>query len=232
MWVMRPEVISITAQRTEALAKRLSTAHVSTAHGRAPSRCAADRAFAQLLELLHPRIARLIRQYRLEDLREDAEQAAAIGVHRALLTYDPAKASFATHATWQMRGELQSLRHRMRLDQRRSARNAGVRTVSLDSIAASEPATADTHPLELVDDAALQRAESAASDHMAGVLLTRLLERIRAPLHERPIVRDHVLGDGISAGARSAPSPEQRRQIIRRTMRKGARALEASGLNC
>ncbi|MDY7097358.1 MAG: sigma factor [Pseudomonadota bacterium] len=83
-----------------------------------------DHLFAHLSELMQSRIHALINRYRLHDLREDAEQAAAIGLLKAIETFDQTKASFVTHAAWQIRGELQSLRHRMRLDQRQSALSA------------------------------------------------------------------------------------------------------------
>ncbi len=123
-----------------------------------------ERDFVGLLVLLSPRIARLIRQYRLDDLREDAEQAAAIGLHRALTSFDPDKAGFGTHATWQIRGELQSLRHRMRLDQRRSAVNSGINTVSLEAVGTEQGD--GERVLEFVDPAAQSRVEGGASDAM------------------------------------------------------------------
>ncbi|MEM8724212.1 MAG: sigma factor, partial [Pseudomonadota bacterium] len=118
-------------------------------------------------------------------MRDDAQQAAAIGVHRALASFDPDKARFTTHVTWQIRGELQSLRHRMRLDQRNSARNAGITTCSLDDLNAQPNENA---PFEIVDESAVCRTESGASDGMALALMDRLLTTLDAPETEREIV--------------------------------------------
>ncbi|MEM6908431.1 MAG: sigma factor [Pseudomonadota bacterium] len=181
-----------------------------------------NRKFAALVTLLSPRIGRLIMRYRLNDLREDAEQAAALGVHRALRDYDPAKASFVTHATWQVRGELQGLRHRMRLDQRRSARSAGISTVSLDAL---QTGSSDSAVFEIVDDAAWELTERGASDATAVQLLANVLERLDAPQHERAIVFDHVLGREPCEAAGQAHTSEQRRQIVRRTMRNCAKMV-------
>ena len=87
-----------------------------------------DRHVARLLRLLAPRIRYLTRSYGLSDAEEDARQACAIGLMRAVEMYYPAKASFTTLVTWQLRGELQGLRHRLRLDQRGSARAVGACT--------------------------------------------------------------------------------------------------------
>ncbi|NWN23219.1 sigma-70 family RNA polymerase sigma factor, partial [Escherichia coli] len=72
--------------------------------------------------LIAPRIRHFVRQYGLTAHWEDAEQCCAIAVHRAIETYDPAKAQFTTFVNWQIRGELQSLRFRLMTDQRPSAR--------------------------------------------------------------------------------------------------------------
>ncbi|MEM9501117.1 MAG: hypothetical protein AAF941_04660 [Pseudomonadota bacterium] len=190
----------------EKIAQRLSENDATTN--------AYERDFAGLLAMLIPRIAKLIRQYRLEDMREDAEQAAAIGVHRALLSFDREKARFATHVTWQIRGELQSLRHRMRLDQRTSAKNAGVMTVSLEALGNSGE---ERLVVEIADDAALPLAESGASDAMALSLMNSLLDRLESPAEERAILLEHLL-DRDSANA-TVRTRERRRQIVRRTYR-------------
>ena len=65
---------------------------------------------------------------------EDAEQACAIGVHRAIEGYDPEKAQFTTFVNWQLRGELQSLRFRLMTDQRSSAKRVEATTVSIHSV--------------------------------------------------------------------------------------------------
>ncbi len=229
---MQHRPISYADQRMEALSTRLRLHSdgsdverpKSGARGGPDRGRARDRDFAALLDVLRPRIRRLVIKYGMLDMVDDAEQAAAIGVHRALETYDPAQASFATHATWQMRGELQSLRHRMRLDQRRSAKSAGVTTVSLDGLADSATGLQDpVGTFELVDETALRQAERAASDHMAAASLERMLNRLGTPISERAIVEEYVLGDGttrdINVQLKAPQTTEQRRQIVRRTLR-------------
>src|SRR5215470_16896599 len=97
-----------------------------------------DRAFAQILKLIAPRIRHFIRQYGLAAHWDDAEQCCAIAVHRAIQAYEPEKAQFTTFVNWQIRGELQSLRFRVMTDQRPSARKVEATTVSLDAIAGGE----------------------------------------------------------------------------------------------
>ncbi|MEM7665479.1 MAG: hypothetical protein AAF250_06440 [Pseudomonadota bacterium] len=205
------------SQTIEETAKRLAKC-------RRTRGAAYSRDFAGLLALLSPRIARLIRQYRLADMQQDAEQAAAIGVHRALLSYDPAKAQFSTHVTWQIRGELQSLRHRVRLDQRVSARNAGVSTVSLDAISA---AGEDSLVFEVADDTSLPRTERGASDTMALSLMSRLLDRLDSPAEERIVMQEHLLGIKAMPAEPAHLTSEQRRQVVRRTMRNCIKLLAA-----
>lgn len=176
-----------------------------------------ERLFAELLVLMRPRIARLVRQYGLGDMAEDAHQVAAIGLHRALASFDPARAQFVTHAGWQMRGELQGLRHRVRLDQRRSALAAGIVTVALDQANGPEA------PIyRIADDSALPQTESAASEAMAAAVLTRLLDRIRASEETRAILADSLWDRDRPDPART---PEQRRQVVRRTLRHCIRVL-------
>ena len=208
--------------KIEELARRLASRDRANSDP-ASDEAARDRDFAGLIVLLAPRIYRLIRQYRLSDIREDAEQAAAIGVHRALSSYDPARASFSTHVTWQVRGELQSLRHRVRLDHRRSARSAGIRTVSLESLRARVNGRHEESVFQVVDESALSRTERAASDSLTRAMMDHLLDRLDAPEHERAIVYDHLF-------ERAAPkddphTAEQRRQIVRRTMRNCAKVV-------
>ncbi|WBY17011.1 sigma factor [Erythrobacteraceae bacterium WH01K] len=123
----------------------------------------ADREFRRIVSALSARIRYLTRRYGLDDMADDAAQACAIGIHRAIASYDPQKAAFATHATWAMRGELQSLRHRVRLDQRTSARNASIVTVALGLGHEDDAAAA----LEIVDETAQQMVEEGASAHLA-----------------------------------------------------------------
>ncbi|WP_336987570.1 sigma-70 family RNA polymerase sigma factor [Altererythrobacter aquiaggeris] len=137
-------------------------------------RFAIDRHFSQILRLLAPRIRHFIGRYGLLDLREDAEQACAIAVHRAIAEYDKAKARFTTFVNWQLRGELQSLRFRMRLDQRGSARRICARTVSLALPAGQDNLTPGhltpghlTLGDLIVDEDAELRVTRPASDLMA-----------------------------------------------------------------
>ncbi|MEL6528876.1 MAG: sigma factor [Pseudomonadota bacterium] len=182
-----------------------------------------DRKFADLMDLLAARVSRLIRQYHLSDLSEDAAQVAAIGVHRALATFDPAKARFSTYATWKIRGELQGLRHRMRLDQRRSAVSAGISTVSLDSL---NMAGDDVGVFEIVDDNAQSCVESAASDRMAWACMSYLMDELDAPPNERAILYRYMFDQECVADSEDK-TPEQRRQVVRRTMRNCAKLLAA-----
>lgn len=184
-----------------------------------------DRIFARLFDCLRPRIGHLIQRYGLTDMREDAEQVCAIGVHRALASFDPAKSRFTTHVTWQLRGELQSLRHRVRLDQRQSARSAQIRTVSLDALTADNGER--TEPLQITDDAALASTERQCSDALALRCIGRLMERVGSPQQEQVIVLEALFerdGDAVRYGK----TREQRRQIVRRTFRNCAKVLEAS----
>jgi RNA polymerase sigma-32 factor len=178
----------------------------------------AERSFTRLLALLGPRITRLTQRYGLMDMREDAGQACAIAIHRALLSYDPAKARFTTHVTWAMRGELQSLRHRMRLDQRApqsakagsSARGVKLRTVSLDAL----PNDAD----DLLDEASEGRVEAETRSFMARQYLDSVLEEAGQAADERSLVHAHIFDLPVPR-AFSDRTAEQRRQIIRRNIR-------------
>jgi len=133
----------------------------------ARQRANTDRSFATILKLIAPRIRHFIRQYGLTAHWDDAEQCCAIGVHRAIEAYDPAKAQFTTFVNWQIRGELQSLRFRLMTDQRASAKKVEATTVSLH--AASTGAEGEESSLETIieDEFALDRTEAAASDYLA-----------------------------------------------------------------
>lgn len=173
----------------------------------------ADRHFRQLLELLGPRIRYLGARYGLTDMREDAWQACALGIHRALLSYEPGKASFSTHVTWQMRGELQSLRHRVRLDQRDSARSAGITTVAMESLRQGEAQLL----FEIVDDDAQRGTERPASDHLAYRSISALLDRLEASQSDRTTMLAALFGE-----TPTGPTREQRekdRQVVRRLSR-------------
>lgn len=178
-----------------------------------------DQLHRRIFLLLAPRIQHLTARYGLRDMEDDARQACAIAIHRAVQSYDRAKASFSTHVTWAMRGELQSLRHRVRLDQRDSAKAAGVHTVSLEGLSTGEGQAV----YEIVDDASLARVEQAASDMTTRRALTRLMDRIDSPEHERGIVLE-ALFERESRQELPAKERERRRQIVRRTFRNCAKA--------
>lgn len=181
-------------------------------------RAASDRLYRRILALLSPRIRQLTRRYALGDMADDAAQACAIGVHRALATYDPRRACFSTHVTWAMRGELQSLRHRVRLDQRDSAKAAGVCTVSLDGMSGDDGQAV----FDIVDDASMGRAERAVSDMTTRSVILQLMERIDSPEEERRIVLDSLF-DRESPARLPRKECERRRQIVRRTYRNCAK---------
>jgi len=141
-----------------------------------------DRAFASILKLIAPRIRHFIRQYGLSGHWEDAEQCCAIAVHRAIESYDPAKAQFTTFVNWQIRGELQSLRFRLMTDQRPSAKKVEATTISLNALLAGD--TEDvTGEMSIEDDQALDRTEAGASDYLAesamGTLIDAYIDHLR-----------------------------------------------------
>lgn len=149
------------------------------ADGARPSarqRAAADRAFATVMKIVAPRIRHFIRQYGLAHHWEDAEQVCAIGVHRAIEAYDPARAMFTTFVNWQLRGELQGLRFRLMADQRPSAKKVEAVTISLHGV--EHGPDGEDVPLEALieDEAAVGLTEAGAGDHMAGQVSQALLD--------------------------------------------------------
>lgn len=215
--------------------------------GREPTgaaRARRDRHFACLLALMEARCGWLVRRYGLDDLRDDAMQACAIGLFRAVGRWDEARGGFETHAIWQMRAELQALRHRMRLDQRPAARRMAAQTVSADAMCAE---TGEAMLDRIEAPGSLERAESGASEHMARRTADRMLGRYFT--ESRSLALDRMTrgnGDTPSAiGERLAreraimdnlffasPSPllddgvlnaEQQRQVARRVCRNLAR---------
>lgn len=120
-----------------------------------------DRHITSLLRLIAPRIRHFIRAYGLLDMREDAEQACAIALFRAIEAYDPGKARFTTFVNWQLRGELQSLRFRIRSDARGSARRVGAVTISYEGLCEGETGWM------LEDAGALAATEALASETLA-----------------------------------------------------------------
>ena len=132
-------------------------------------RALADRAFARLAALAAPRIRYFTRAYGLADVADDAAQVCAIALHRAAERYDPARARFTTYVNWQIRAELQALRLRLHGDQRCAGRRQIAATLSYEALA-------DEGVDEwLVDPAAEEATEQAASDGMAALVADRLV---------------------------------------------------------
>jgi len=148
-----------------------------------------NRHFARIMALIAPRVRHFTRAYGLLDMAEDARQACAIGVHRAIGAYDPARARFTTFVNWQLRCELQALRHRVRMDSRASAVKVGARTVSIESLAARD----DYSAFEIEDEQAAERVEADCAARLAHEAFDSLLAqyeqrmRIRA---ERELARE------------------------------------------
>ncbi|WP_077148598.1 RNA polymerase subunit sigma-70 [Sphingopyxis sp. KK2] len=141
-----------------------------TAHEAAPCarrRAAVDHGFARLAALAAPRIRYFIRRYGLSSVADDAEQACAIALHRAAASYDPRRARFTTHVNWQLRAELQALRHRLYGDQRRIAHRFVAETLSLDAGEIGD---------SLADPAAEAATESGAADLFAERCADRMTE--------------------------------------------------------
>ncbi|MBO9713524.1 sigma factor-like helix-turn-helix DNA-binding protein [Sphingomonas sp.] len=135
-----------------------------------------DRAFAQILKLIAPRIRHFIRQYGLTGHWEDAEQCCGIAVHRAIQAYEPAKAQFTTFVNWQIRGELQSLRFRLMTDQRPSAKKVEATTVSLSGLSVNIDGEDISPELLIADEDAVERTEAAASDYLAEGAIEQLID--------------------------------------------------------
>ncbi|MDB5671955.1 MAG: sigma-70 region 2 [Alphaproteobacteria bacterium] len=185
------------SKTTAALEEQVSIVIANTPAGdekpTARQRLNVDKAFASILKLIAPRIRHFIRQYGLSAHWDDAEQACAIGVHRAIQAYDPEKAQFTTFVNWQLRGELQGLRFRLMTDQRSSAKKVEATTVSLSSLATSDGEEMSFDGL-IEDEDALERVEAAASDYLArqatDALIDRYVEHLRKSaieqLHKRP----------------------------------------------
>jgi len=148
--------------------------------GQRPSarqRAAVDRAFASVMKIIAPRVRHFIRQYGLTHYWEDAEQVCAIGVHRAIEAYDPAKAMFTTFVNWQLRGELQGLRFRLMDDQRPSAKKVSAITVSLHGRETGPQGEEMSLAALIEDEAAMERTEASAADHLAEQMSRTLLNQ-------------------------------------------------------
>lgn len=141
-----------------------------------------DRRFERILQLIAPRIRHFTRAYGLLDMIDDARQACAIGVHRAIRDYDPQRARFTTFVNWQLRCELQALRHRVRLDARDSAKRIGARTVSLDALLVENETGAS---FEIADEFAQQQVEHPLAARMARESFDAMLDRYEDTMRQR-----------------------------------------------
>ncbi len=167
-----------------------------------------DRSFAAILKLIAPRIRHFIRQYGLVAHWEDAEQACAIAVHRAIEAYEPEKAQFTTFVNWQIRGELQSLRFRLMTDQRSSAKKVEATTVSIHSVSQGTGGEEGSLEALMEDEDALARVEAAASDYLAeaatGALIDQYIEHLRKvgieQLKKRPRAKRAIANQPAPAG--------------------------------
>lgn len=193
----------------------------------ARARAVADRAFARLAALAGPRIRYFTRAYGLAEVAEDAAQVCAIALHRAAERYDPARARFTTYVNWQLRAELQALRHRLHGDQRCAGRRHVTATLSLDAL--QEDGADDW----LIDPVAETATEQCAADSLAGLVADRLVgdwaarrhaallrtsradsDRVEARVAaERALVRDQLLVTDAADRLR-----ESDRHIVRRAL--------------
>lgn len=142
----------------------------------ARQRAAIDRAFFTVMKIIAPRIRHFIKQYGLTAHWEDAEQVCAIGVHRAIEAYDPEKAMFTTFVNWQLRGELQGLRFRLMDDQRPSAKKVEATTISLHAMERGPDGEDMALEALIEDEAALDRTEACAAEHLAGRTCQALMD--------------------------------------------------------
>lgn len=145
----------------------------------AATRLRADRAFSRLHRIMVLRLGRAIGNGRYHDAMDDAGQALAIGLHKAIGTYDPSRAQFVTHATWAIRAELKTLGWQLHVDQRPCNRDRGVRTVSGHAATGSGDESAELFD-RLADEGAEVAVERAASDTMTSRMLSLLIARRHA----------------------------------------------------
>ncbi|MXP10411.1 sigma factor [Pseudoblastomonas halimionae] len=237
-----------------AVAEVIVNKNEDSSRGSAKQRANIDRAFARILKLAAPRIRHFIRQYGLVAHYEDAEQACAIAVHRAIEAYDPTKAKFTTFLNWQIRGELQSLRFRVMTDQRPSARKVGAVTVTIHAGTRTEDGEETSLEALIEDEEAQERTEQSAAEHLAGQTckalvhayieserkagVEQLRKRARARRPKRDIrevrpdlpasFRAHVAGPDPIELARLHERLERDRAIIERSMYSGDTRLALS----
>ena len=206
----------------------------------ARNRALADRSFARLAALAASRIRYFTRTYGLADVAEDAAQVCAIALHRAAERYDPARARFTTYVNWQLRAELQALRHRLHGDQRCAGRRHVTATLSLDALA--EVGADDW----LVDSAAETATEQGAADGLAMLVADRLVgdwaarrraglarssrgegDRVEARVAtERALVRDQLVVTEAAERLR-----ESDRHVVRRALADMVRHAALRKLN-
>ncbi|WP_066559283.1 sigma factor [Croceicoccus bisphenolivorans] len=167
---------------TDALEREVAAIRALPADADMRTEARRNRHFDRILQLIAPRIRHFTRAYGLTDMADDARQACAIGVHRAICDYDPERARFTTFVNWQLRCELQALRHRVRLDSRDSAKRVGARTVSLDALLADD---AERTPFEIEDDLAQSRVEAMVATRIAREAFDAMLERYEDRMRER-----------------------------------------------
>lgn len=190
------------------------------------TRALADRAFARLAALAAPRIRYFTRTYGLADVADDAAQVCAIALHRAAERYDPARARFTTYVNWQLRAELQALRHRLHGDQHCAGRRDVTAMLSLEAL--EEGASADW----LVDPAAEPATEQGAADGLAGLVAERLvaewaarrragLARLRADgdrIEARVAAEQALVRDQLMVGDAVERLRESDRHVVRRAL--------------
>lgn len=184
----------------------------------ARQRAAIDRAFARIMAIVAPRVRHFIRQYGLTAHREDAEQVCAIGVHRAIEAYDPAKALFTTFVNWQLRGELQGLRFRLMDDQRPSARKVRATTISLHDMDHDPEGNGSSIEALIEDEDALERTEARAADHMA--------EQTGEALLGQYVRHLRTIGMAQLKRAAAADRASSRRMFARQRAQGGERAVD------
>ncbi len=171
----------------------------------ARQRAAIDRAFHSVMKIIAPRIRHFIKQYGLTAHWEDAEQVCAIGVHRAIEAYDPEKAMFTTFVNWQLRGELQGLRFRLMDDQRPSAKKVEATTISLHAMERGPDGEDMALEALIEDEAALDRTEACAADHLAGQTCQALMDEYVRHLRAVGIAQ-------LKRKASAAPTVKRRRE--------------------
>lgn len=169
---------------SDALEREVAAVRALPAEATPRDRQRRDAHFQRIMRLIAPRVRHFTRAYGLIDMVDDAWQACAIGVHRAICEYDPERAKFTTFVNWQLRCELQALRHRVRLDSRDSARKIGARTVSLDALMQPD---AESAPLEIEDEVAAMRVEEATAARLAQETFDTLLARYEDDMRERAL---------------------------------------------